>query len=76
MRDLILDDENVLCLKYQSGTGFRNFFRISSSKFETILNQKIVRQDNSFRMAIPAHERLAVTLRCLVTGDTIHFHTS
>ncbi len=72
MRDLILDDEDLLSLEYRSGAGFRNFFQISSSTFEEILNMigsKIARQDTPFRKAIPAHERLAVTLRFLATGD-------
>ena len=75
MRDLILDDEDLLSLEYRSGVGFRNFFRIPSSTFETILNMigpKIARQDTPFRKAIPAHERLAVTLRFLATGDSYH----
>ncbi len=31
LRDLILDDENLFSLEYQSGAGFCNFSRISTS---------------------------------------------
>lgn len=75
MKDLILDDADVLSLEYRSGAGFRNFFRMSSTTFETVLNMiaaKITKQNTTFREAIPAHERLAVTLRFLATGDSYH----
>jgi hypothetical protein len=48
---------------------------MSSSDFETLLNltgSLISKGDTSFRRAIPAHERLAVTLRFLATGDSYH----
>ncbi len=50
-------------------------FFVSSFMFETILNmtgQKIAIQDTTFQMAIPAHERLAITLSFLATGDSYH----
>ena len=37
MKDLILDDVDLLCLEYRSGAGFRNFFRMSTTEFENIL---------------------------------------
>lgn len=75
MKDLILDDEDALNLEYRSGAGFRNFFRVSSSTFEQILNMiapRISRRDTHLRKAIAPHERLAVTLRFLATGDSYH----
>lgn len=75
MKDLILDDVDELNHEYRCGGGFRNFFRMSSSDFETLLTltgPTISRHDTSFRRAIPAHERLAVTLRFLATGDSYH----
>ncbi len=42
MRDLILDDDNLLSLEYWSSAGFHNFFQISSPTFETIL--KVIRR--------------------------------
>lgn len=75
MKDLILDDEDAFNLEYRSGAGFRNFFRISTSTFEEILNMigpKISKCDTNLRKAIPAHERLAVTLRFLASGDSYH----
>ncbi|KAJ4446436.1 hypothetical protein ANN_13132 [Periplaneta americana] len=44
--------------------------------FETLLSMigpKISKCDTSYRKAIPANERLAVTLRFLATGDSYHF---
>lgn len=75
MEDLILDDVDELNLEYRCGGGFRNFFRLTSSDFEVLLNligPLINKRDTSFRKAIPVHERLAVTLRFLATGDSYH----
>lgn len=75
MKDLILDDVDELNLEYRCGGGFRNFFRMTSSDFEILLNLTgpiISKRDTRFRKAIPAHERLAVTLRFLATGDSYH----
>ena len=50
---------------------YRNFLRMDSSSFEELLNkvgQKITFRDTTMRNAIPAGERLAVTLRFLATG--------
>lgn len=52
---------------------FENFCRMKSTDFETLLQQigpKISKQDTTFREAIPAAERLMVTLRYLATGDS------
>ncbi len=38
MEDLILDDEDALNLEYKSSVGFLNFFQMSTSTFERILN--------------------------------------
>jgi hypothetical protein len=75
MKYLILDDVDELNLEYRCGGGFRNFFRMSSSDFETLFNltgSKISKGDTSFRKAIPAHECIAVTLQFLATGDSYH----
>lgn len=43
--------------------------------FETLLNmtaKKFTKVNTRLREAIPAHERFAVTLRYLVTGDSYH----
>ncbi|XP_046661985.1 protein ALP1-like [Homalodisca vitripennis] len=48
---------------------------MKSSDFEDLLNKIariIQKRDTSFRSAIPPHERLAVTLRFLATGDSYH----
>ncbi len=75
MKDLILDDSDLLSLEYKSGAGFKNFFRMSSCTFEQLLNMiapKIKKMDTNMREAIPAHERLGVTLRFLASGDSYH----
>lgn len=38
MKDLILNDMDELNLEYKCGGGFRNFFRMTSSDFEILLN--------------------------------------
>lgn len=52
---------------------FENFCRMKSTDFETLLQQigpTISKQDTTFREAIPATERLMLTLRYLATGDS------
>lgn len=52
MRDLILDDIEELNIEYRSGLGFRNFFRMKSSTFETLLNmtaKKFTKADTNMR---------------------------
>lgn len=59
-------------LKYEN-VHFENFSRMSDNDFEYLLNRisgRISRKDTNFRKAIPAKERLAVTLRYLATGDS------
>ena len=51
---------------------YRNFFRMSRRQFDEILGRVqllIEKQDTQLRRAIPAAERLAVTLRFLATGN-------
>jgi len=61
MNDLISDEVDELNLEYRCGTGFRNFFRMTSSVFETLLSligPRINKMDITFRKAIPvmSHE--------------------
>nr|XP_022906000.1 protein ALP1-like [Onthophagus taurus] len=52
---------------------FKNFCRISREDFVNLLQLvelKIMKSDMNYRRAIPAIERLAVTLRSLATGDS------
>ncbi|KAF0717263.1 tigger transposable element-derived protein 4-like [Aphis craccivora] len=51
------------------------FFRMSPSQFNELLNMvilSITKNDTNFRKAIPAQDRLAITLRFLATGDSYH----
>lgn len=56
--------------------GYRNCFRLTSSTvFEKLLRKigpQITKKNPTFRQTIPPHERLAVTLRFLATGDSYH----
>lgn len=75
MKDLILDDVDLADVERRSGAGFKNFFRMSTTAFETLLNliaPKISKSDTRMRKCIPAHEKLAFTLRFLATGDSYH----
>ncbi|CAH2013917.1 unnamed protein product [Acanthoscelides obtectus] len=59
-------------LKEPSGF-FENFCRMSSEDFKILLNMVesyIVKKNTKWRKAIPANERLAITLRFLATGDS------
>ena len=52
-------------------SSYRNFLRMDSSSFEELLQKvgpKITFKDTNMRQAIPAGERLAVTLSFLGTG--------
>ncbi len=75
-RDPILDDQNLLSLEYRSGEGFRNFFQMSGSTFEEILDMIVPRMtrklDTRLRNRIPIHKRLAYTLRFLASEDSYH----
>lgn len=75
MKDLLLDEADELNLEYRNDVGFTNFFRMKRSDFELLLKlvqPKISKTNTKFREAIPASERLAVTLRFLATGDSYH----
>nr|XP_023017923.1 protein ANTAGONIST OF LIKE HETEROCHROMATIN PROTEIN 1-like [Leptinotarsa decemlineata] len=75
MKYLILDEEYPLNLEYRNDVGFTNFFRMQRSDFQMLLNKvgpKISKKNTSYRDAIPASERLAVTLRFIATGDSYH----
>lgn len=53
-------------------SSYRNFLRMDSTSFEYLLKKvapMITYKDTNFRDAIPAGERLAVTLRFLATGQ-------
>jgi len=64
----------MLCdLNNEPSGKFENFCRMSSSDFEYILNKigpDITKLDTNMRKAIPAQERLAITLRFLASGDS------
>ena len=52
-------------------SGYCNFLRMDSTSFEELLQSvgpAITYQDTIFRKAIPAAERLALTLRFVATG--------
>jgi hypothetical protein len=75
INDLILDDVDILNLEYRVDAGFRNCFRMTRTDFENVLRMigpNIAKKNTKFRQAIPPHERLAVTLRFLATGDSYH----
>jgi len=60
-------------LNKEDGVNFNNFCRMSSSTFNNLLKMispSIEKQDTNYRKAIPANERLAITLRYLATGDS------
>jgi hypothetical protein len=61
-------------LNFQSVSGlYENFTRMSPSESEFLINligEKISKKDTTFRKAISVQERLALTLRFLVSGDT------
>ncbi|KAG5865334.1 hypothetical protein JTB14_007449 [Gonioctena quinquepunctata] len=73
MKDLLLDEVDDLKLEYRCDAGFRIFFRMKSSEFENILRMIapiISKRDTTYRKAITARERFAVTMRFLATGDS------
>ena len=62
MQELRLGDEAAL----------KNFLRVNSATFEELLGivgPHITYQDTHLRQAIPAGERLALTLRFLASGE-------
>jgi len=64
----LLDD-----IQGEDGEHFRSFCRMTPGIFNTLLflvKPKIEKQDTNFRCAIPARERLALTLHFLATGNS------
>lgn len=62
MRELALEDAEA----------YRSWIRMDTATFEELLGKVrplITKQDTTFRQAIPAGERLAITLRYLATGE-------
>lgn len=73
--DLVKDDADILNFEYRCNGGFRNFFRMTPSEFENLLQLvggRITKIDTQLRQCISAQDRLAVTLRFLITGDSYH----
>lgn len=63
-----LEREDVEC--------YKNFLRMSAADFRYLLDKikfAIQKQNTHMRDAIPAAERLAITLRFLATGKYIHY---
>lgn len=63
----------LLDLAKEPSGKFENFCRMSAEDFEHLLNKigpNISKRDTNMRQAIPAKDRLAVTLRFLATGDS------
>lgn len=56
---------------------YKNFLRMSADDFDYLLNRikfAIEKQNTLMRDAIPAAERLALTLRFLATGRRLGYH--
>ncbi|XP_031359284.1 protein ALP1-like [Photinus pyralis] len=79
MTSIFRDRENrnaselLLTLTQEDSGHFTNFSRMTATDFEELLQligPKIVKKDTYYREAIPAKERLSVTLRFLATGDS------
>ncbi|KZC11870.1 hypothetical protein WN55_03902 [Dufourea novaeangliae] len=54
-------------------TSFKNICRMSAGEFEMILSligPTIAKRDTNYRSTISVHERLAISLRFLATGDS------
>ena len=61
-------------MKLSDHESFYRYFHMTPQRFSHLLSlvcPSIRRQDTSFRSAIPPDERLAITLRYLVTGDSM-----
>lgn len=73
LKDLNEDDIDNLSYEVRCDGSFKNFLRMTSGDFEHLLiaiGHKIAKQDTSFRDAVPAREKLAITLRFLASGDS------
>jgi hypothetical protein len=60
-------------LKLEDGSGFRNFIRMTPTKFECVLKMiggKISKEKTRFRQLSSPSIRLAATLRFLASGDS------
>lgn len=60
-------------LEQNDGGHFKTLCRMTPELFQTVLNlvaPKIEKQDTNYRKAIPAKERLALTLHFLATGNS------
>lgn len=60
-------------LETEDPNAYRNFVRLSNADFNYLLNlvaPLITKEDTVMRKAIPAGEKLCVTLRYLATGET------
>ncbi|KAG8241319.1 hypothetical protein J6590_088906 [Homalodisca vitripennis] len=74
LKDLNEDDRNDLNYEVRWDGNVKNFPRMTSVDFEHLLitiGHKITKQDTSFRDAIPAREKLAITLQFLASGDSL-----
>ncbi len=52
MKDLVLDDIDLLNLEYRFGVGFKNFFHMTTTLFETLpsmIGPKIIKCDTRMR---------------------------
>lgn len=57
-------------------SGYRNFLRMTETDMEELLSLiggKITKKDTHLRTAIPAKERLAITIRFLASGKNNNF---
>ena len=64
---------DILCDLRVENLHFRTFCRMSYSDFDALIGlfgRRIIKKDTSFRKAVPVAERVAVTLRFLVSGDS------
>jgi len=67
-------------LRCEDEASFENFMRfpvVLFQEFVDIIGPKVQRKDTSYRPALPAALKIAVTLRYLATGNTyqdLHFH--
>lgn len=73
LNDLNRDDTDPLTGELRCDGSIKNFLRMSSDDFESLIvgiGHIISKQDTNYRKAIPVRERLAITLRFLASGDS------
>lgn len=71
--ELMGDDVGLVPAQLGDSASFSNFFRMSKADFEYILNiigPTITKVETRLRKPISSTDRLAVTLRYLITGDS------